>query len=67
MPYLPKEEPVENTPNKVYLGDGVYAKRDQCGGIVLTTENGVETTNTIYLEPDVMKSLIQYTRGKGKE
>jgi len=44
---------------KDYLGDGVYAK---CDGyhIVLTAENGIYATDTIYLEPDVMKRLIRY-------
>lgn len=29
-------------------------------GIILTTENGVETTNTIYLEPEVLIALNRY-------
>jgi len=44
---------------KEYLGDGVYIdfKDSQ---IVLTTENGIEITNTIYLEPEVIVSLMDY-------
>lgn len=42
---------------KTYLGDGCYARYDG-NGVVLTTENGVETTNTIYLEPEVYASLV---------
>ncbi len=38
---------------KQYLGDGVYAELvDTCKGVIkLTTENGGQVTNTIYLEP----------------
>lgn len=35
-----------------YLGDGVYVVYER-GSIVLTTENGIETTNRIVLEPEV--------------
>lgn len=41
---------------KVYLGDGVYAYYDGYG-VILTTENGIAVTNTIYLEPEVLKAL----------
>lgn len=44
---------------KAYLGDGVYV--DYNGfGIILTTENGIETTNTIFLEPEVIAALDRY-------
>ena len=44
---------------KRYLGDGVYAAFDgHC--VVLTTENGIETTNEIILEPEVLVALIAY-------
>ncbi len=43
-------------PKKDYLGDGVYAEYD--GYMVkLTTSNGLQDTNTIYLEPGILKSL----------
>jgi len=45
--------------NKQYLGDGVYAKFDGYS-IVLTTENGVMTTNQIVLEPEVLAALVNY-------
>lgn len=41
---------------KQYLGDGVYANYDGYN-VVLTTENGLSTTNTIYLEPAVLWAL----------
>jgi hypothetical protein len=44
---------------KLYLGDGVYVDFDGFH-IVLTAENGVEATNTIYLEPDVLQHLEMY-------
>ena len=44
---------------KTYLGDSVYAKWDNdSGGMTLTTENGEEPTNTIYLELEVIKAFL---------
>jgi len=45
--------------NKDYLGDGVYAEWDG-ERIVLTTENGIEATNIIYLELEVIVGLERY-------
>jgi hypothetical protein len=44
---------------KEYLGDAVYVqvKHDS---IVLTAENGIAATDTIYLEPNVLKALAEY-------
>ncbi len=44
-----------------YLGDSVYAeiKEDM---IKLTTNNGYDDTNTIYLEPAVYRALIQFAK-----
>ena len=44
---------------KEYLGDSVYADFDGYM-ICLTTENGMGPSNTIYLEPEVMRELIRY-------
>jgi len=44
------------TPIKVYLGDGVYAEYDGFR-VILTTENGIATTNRIVLEPEVLSAL----------
>jgi len=41
---------------KVYLGDAVYVSHDGYH-IVLTTEDGIRTTNTIYLEPPMWAAL----------
>ena len=51
---------------KEYLGDGVYAEF-VCWYIVLTTADGLETTNTIYLEPDVLRALFKFSKQHGME
>lgn len=45
---------------KHYLGDGAYIEFDQFDGVVITTSNGIENTNTIYLETSVMRNLIEW-------
>lgn len=52
----------KNERQKVYLGDGVYVTFDGWS-IVLTTENGVSITNTIFLEPEVIDALLAYMQG----
>ena len=47
--------------NKFYLGDGAYVEYDGYG-LILTTSNGIEDTNTIYLEPEVFGNLEGYVR-----
>lgn len=48
------------TPEKVYLGDGVYADED--GGMIkLTTARG-DGEVYIYLEPEVFAKLVAYAR-----
>ena len=42
-----------------YLGDAVYIRNEEYR-IVLFTHNGVYSTNSIYLEPDVARSLKEY-------
>ena len=46
-------------PYKDYLGDSVYADFDGYT-IVLTTDNGLGPSNTIYLEPEVLAALNRY-------
>ncbi len=47
--------------HKQYLGDGVYV--DTRGyQLVLTTNDGLRDTNTIYLEPEVYKALARYVQ-----
>lgn len=52
---------------KTYLGDGVYVTVDDYD-IELTTENGIETTNKIYLDAEVWAELVRVVekvRGEG--
>lgn len=44
---------------KTYLGDGVYAEFDGYH-VVLTTENAISATNTIYLDDVVLKQFLLY-------
>jgi hypothetical protein len=45
--------------NRLYLGDGVYVAQVY-DALILTTENGIETTNSIVLEPEVIHALEVY-------
>ena len=45
---------------KTYLGDGVYAHVTEWGDLELTTENGINVTNFIVLEPAVMAELLRF-------
>lgn len=44
---------------KTYLADGCYASFDG-NGIELTTENGIETTNRVYLEQTTYGALVMF-------
>ena len=52
--------------NKEYLGDGVYADFDGYH-IKLTASDGVYDTDKIYLDPTVIKKLIEYYEKHGRE
>lgn len=45
---------------KTYIGDSVYADMDQWGDVVLTTENGLGPSNTIYLDRDVLENFFKF-------
>lgn len=45
---------------KAYIGDGVYVDLDAAHCVVLTTEDGYQTTNRIVLEPEVYLSLLRW-------
>jgi len=53
--------------HKAYLGDGVYAAVDAYRGLVLTTEDGIEATNTIVLEPEVLEALERYIYARRRD
>lgn len=42
---------------KTYLGDGVYLEFDS-GSMILTTSNGVEVTNEIFIDDEVFHNFI---------
>lgn len=42
---------------KIYLGDGVYARAED-EFFILTTENGLQTTNTIYFDASTFYNLL---------
>lgn len=44
---------------KNYLGDSVYAEFDGYD-VILTTENGVQISNTIVLEPNIIHALVEF-------
>lgn len=44
---------------KSYLGDSVYAGVER-GSIVLTTENGLGPSNMIFMDDDVVESLLSF-------
>lgn len=48
--------------DKVYLGDGVYAKHDETG-ISIYTSDGVRVTNQIFLEYEVVGNLVAFLKG----
>ena len=49
---------------KGYIGDSVYARVNDVGQLVLTTENGLPTdpSNTIYLERETFVALIFFAK-----
>ena len=47
--------------NKRYLGDGVYAVIEpNRAGVWLTTENGIDVTNRIFMEPEVIGAFLVF-------
>ena len=50
--------------HKRYIGDSVYVDKWAFGGIVLTTNNGYENSNEIFLEPEVIQGLITFLLDK---
>ncbi len=44
---------------KEYIGDSVYIE-DNGYGVTLTTENGYGASNTIVMEPAVLREFLRY-------
>jgi hypothetical protein len=51
--------------NRAYIGDAVYVELDVASAVILTTENGIEATNTIVLEPEVLARLLVWLANAG--
>ena len=45
--------------NKSYIGDGVYLTVESAYEIILTTEDGVSTSNTIYLDISMAHQILE--------
>ena len=43
-----------------YLGDGAYVAINRDGQMVLTTENGIDVSNRIVLEPEYFQMLEHF-------
>jgi hypothetical protein len=50
------------TSPKVYLGDAVHGEWDSYGCLVLTTSDGIQVTNRIVLEVEVIEALQRYLK-----
>ena len=52
---------------RIYLGDAVYADEIRIGneGIELYTSDGLTKTNTIILEPETIRALLQFLKKLG--
>jgi hypothetical protein len=49
-----------------YLGDSVYAEVED-GMVKLTTNNGIGASNTIFMNADVVRELLDYIKRKRQE
>ncbi len=52
---------------KTYLGYAVYAESFENGTIILTTENGIEASNVIILEPEQLDNLNKFVTKQKEE
>jgi len=56
-------ERIEHACRKAYLGDGLFVQFEHSTEmLILTTEDGTEVTNMIFLEPEVLRELDAYVR-----
>lgn len=55
------EKVAEKMKDKTYIGDQVYVTYDGYH-VILTTENGIATTNQIYMEPEVLAAFIKWAK-----
>ncbi len=52
--------------DKTYLGDAVYIESENGGPVILTTSDGETDTNTIYLEPEVVRAMEEWLQDNAK-
>ena len=57
--------PKEMNKEVKYLGDGVYAIADDWGGIWLHTNDHINPTDKVYLEPEVLIALNKFAEDRG--
>jgi hypothetical protein len=48
-----------------YLGGGAYARLSEDGQVILFTTNGAYSTNSIYLEPEVLRAFKEWLSRTG--
>lgn len=53
-------EPKSQRHRESYIGDGAYTYVNDFGDVVLYTSDGVEQTNTIVLEPIVLRAFERW-------
>ena len=54
--------------DKSYIGDGIYIKEgDFVGQFELTTEDGINAQNIIYLETEHIETINQYVKRSMEE
>lgn len=56
-----------NLQNKIHIGDGVYLEVNGPYEIILTSYDGVSTTNVIFLEYSMLKAINKFVEAKLKE
>lgn len=49
--------------NKAYLGDSVYVE-DLGNEVILTTENGIEIKQRIYLDEEMIQAFIEFCQNR---
>ena len=60
------QELMTATRNKSYLGDGAYIQYDGYS-LILTTEDGCDVQNEIWLEPLAYLELVRYATARYEE
>jgi hypothetical protein len=49
-----------------YLGDGAYARlAADTGDVVIFTHDGIHVTNSVFLEPKVLRAFKEWLQRKG--